>query len=412
MSRTEIIAGIDLGSRYIRCIVAEASKNSSINILGIGKAVSKGIRQGVIINIEDAYRSILEAVQEAEHIVGFKLKNVYVGLGSKFVSVQFEPGSVAITSQEKIITENDIRKVKDSARSVAKIPQYNLIQIVPCGYTVDGFFAGIKEPVNMSGLRLELNAMIVTAMETYISNISKAIDEAGLEIDYDGFVLGSYCSALSTLSEEMKDLGVLLMDIGSETTNVIIYRNKRVTFYRFFPFGGENLTRDISNIFGIKPNEAERLKITKGIACADLIEEDEELTGDSITSNTPIKILKEELAQVIEMRMNQILGRIKQELNVYLSKNPIGAIVLTGGTSNLNGIETCVGRLFDRPVRIGKIIEPKGLSEELSKTENSMLMGLVLHGASKSERKTDKPPSKSKFSDIWDKILQIGKDIF
>ena len=374
MSRTEIIAGIDLGSRYIRCIVAEASENSSINILGIGKAVSKGIRQGVIINIEDAYRSILEAVQEAEHIVGFKLKNVYVGLGSKFVAVQFEPGSVAITSQEKIITENDIRKVKDSARSVAKIPQ--------------------------------------TAMETYISNISKAIDEAGLEIDYDGFVLGSYCSALSTLSEEMKDLGVLLMDIGSETTNVIIYRNKRVTFYRFFPFGGENLTRDISNIFGIKPNEAERLKITKGNACADLIEEDEELYGDSITSNTPVKILKEELAQVIEIRMNQILGRIKQELNVYLSKNPIGAIVLTGGTSNLNGIETCVGRLFDRPVRIGKIIEPKGLSEELAQTENSILMGLILHGASKSERKTDKPPSKSKFSDFWDKVLQIGKDIF
>ena len=410
MNRKEIIAGIDLGSKYVRCIVAEASDSSSVEILAIGKSQSRGIKQGSIINIGDAYRSILEAVQEAENIAEFKLKNVYVGLSGKFVISTSELAGIAITSQEKIITESDIQRVKDQVRLLVKHPEYDLIQIVPCEYIVDGF-AGIINPKDMSGLRLELSAMMILGMNTYLSNISKAIEEAGLEVEDNGFVLGSYCSAISTLSEEMKDIGTLLMDIGSETTNIIIYRNKKMIMSKVIPFGGENLTRDISNVFGIKPNEAERLKITKGNACLDLIEEDEELLGDSIASNTSVKIFKKELAEVIEARMNQVLGKIKKELTQYL-KTPIGVIVLTGGTSNLEGIETCVGRFFDRPVRIGKIIEPKGLSEEMSQSENSMLMGLVLHGASKAERKTDKPPSKTKLSDFFEKILQLGKEIF
>ena len=411
MSRKEIIAGIDLGSRYVRCIVAEASDNSSVEILGIGKAVAKGIKQGVLINIEDAYKSILEAVQDAANAVGFKIKNVYIGLGGKFITVKFQTGSKAITSQEKVITEGDIQRVKDQTRILSKTPEYELIQIIPCEYIVDGF-SGINNPIGMSGLRLELEAMMVMGMTTYLSNITKAVEEVDLTIEDDGFVLGSYCSALSALSEEMKDIGALVMDIGSETTNILIYRNKKVALSMIIPFGGENLTRDISNVFGIKPNEAERLKITKGTACVDLIEEDEELYGDSIASNNSIKILRKELSEVIEARMNQILGRMKQELYHYLNKNPIGVIVLTGGTSNLEGIETCVGRFFDRPVRIGRIIEPKGLSEEMSKSENSVIMGLALYGASKSERKTDKPPSKSKFKDVINKINDFLQEIF
>ena len=410
MNRKEIIAGIDLGSKYVRCIVAEASDSSSVEILAIGKSQSRGIKQGSIINISDAYRSILEAVQDAENIAEFKLKNVYIGLSGKFVISSLELAGIAITSQEKIITENDIQRVKDQVRLLVRHPEYDLIQIVPCEYIVDGF-AGISNPKDMSGLRLELSAMMILGLNTYLSNISKAIEEAGLEVEDNGFVLGSYCSAISTLSEEMKDIGTLLMDIGSETTNIIIHRNKKMIMSKVIPFGGENLTRDISNVFGIKPNEAERLKITKGNACLDLVEEDEELLGDSIASNTSVKILRKELAEVIEARMNQTLTRIKKELSQYL-KTPIGVIVLTGGTSNLEGIETCVGRFFDRPVRIGKVIEPKGLSDEMSVSENSMLMGLVLHGASKAERKTDKPPSKNKFSDFFEKVLQFGKEIF
>ncbi len=411
MTRKDIIASIDLGSKYVRCVVAEVADNAPIEILGVGKALTKGIHKGLINNINEASKSIEEAVKETEKQAGFSIKHAYVSLGGIYVTTKMTNGALIITSSDKIITENDVRKVKDNIRSMCNTPGETVIQAIPFDFTVDSF-AGVENPIGMSGDQLELTAMVVSVRETHLANIIKAIENAGIEIEDDGIALSGYCAALATLSEEMKELGAIIIDIGHDSTSVTVYRNKSVALYKSIKIGGYRITSDISQVFGITLGEAERLKISKGTAWSDLIAEDEELSVSSIASSEQITISLKDLTGVIEARLEDIFKKLDINSNSFIKNHPVGLIVLTGASSAIPGADLLCKDFFNRPVKIGEVIAPQNIPEEFSDAQYATVMGTILYGANKMERITDKPPSKSPVLGFLDNIMRVLHEIF
>lgn len=415
MPKGEIIAAIDIGSKFVKCVVAETINNSAVEILGIGKAPSEGIKRGVVVDLKKASKAIEEAVGEAEKTAGFNIRNVYLGIEGGFAHAGFKCGQLAVTSQDNLITENDIRKVVDCARILfAPLPDYDIIQILPCWFKVDEGPEEKNPPIDMSGTHLEVSAMGVLARKTAVSNMTKAVEEAGLEIEDNGFILGSYCSGLSLLSEDMKEIGTILIDIGHDTTNVSVWKSGNIIFNMVVNIGAMTVTSDISTIFSISLVEAECLKISKGVALKSSVVEDEQIPVTSITGTGSIFVSKEYLAEIIESRLRDIFEKIYNELAKSGIKS-FGAILLTGGTSSLPMIDKLAEDVFSRHVKIGKSVFPIGLSPEYADSAYSVCMGLIIYGASKKVRTEVKAPATSfmsKITDFFNKILQALHDVF
>jgi len=379
-TKPETIVGLDIGTTKIAVIVAQRTVGGKVDIIGIGSHPSSGLRKGVVINIEATVESIRRAVEEAELMSGVEISEVYAGIAGSHIKGFNSHGIVAVKSKE--VTAKDVERVIDAARAVAIPMDREILHILPQEYIVDEQ-DGIREPVGMSGVRLEAKVHIVTGAVASAQNIVKSANRVGLTVN--DIVLESIASAEAVLSAEEKELGVALVDIGGGTTDITIFHAGAVKHTAVIPLGGNNLTNDISAGLRTPTSSAEEIKRRYGHCVANLVESSETMEVPSTGGREPRVVPRKLLAQIIEPRMEEILNLTHRELvrsgfDEFLSSG----IVLTGGSVLLEGSSELAEGIFNLPVRIGYPTAVGGLTDVVNSPAFSTGVGLILYGARES----------------------------
>jgi cell division protein FtsA len=411
VTKHDIVVGLDIGTSKICCVIGEVSPEQSVEILGRGVAPSKGIKKGAVVDIDEASKSIEAAVAEAEKMAGFHVNCVYVGVSGEYISSMANHGVVTVGNTDKEITESDVRRVIEAARLVGVPNDREIIHVIPKNFVIDGT-DGVKNPVGMAGMRLEADAHIIVAMVTFLQNINKAVQRAGLEIEENGIVLGSIATSLSVLSEEEKELGIVLVDIGGGTTDVAIFKSSSIVTTAILPIGGSNITYDSVIVLRIPHAEAERIKVAKGCASTTLIKEDEQIEVVSLSSVDPPSVSRMELAEVIEGRLMDVFEWLKKEIRKVSGRGiHLAGVTLTGGSANIEGIASQAQEILQLPVRIGKPVGLSGIPDNFRDPAYAMAIGLVLYGSRKKSRSLERVTN-SRVGDIFQKVLQWLHEVF
>lgn len=374
-----IIAGLDVGTTKICAIVGEVNDDQRIDIIGIGSAPSRGLRKGVVVNIDGTVKSIEKAVKEAELMAGVDLGSVFVGIAGSHIKGINSRGVVAVSGKNKEITRHDVNRAIDAARAVSIPVDREVLHILPQEFIIDDQ-DGIIDPYGMSGVRLEVEVHIITAAVTSAQNLVKSVNRAGLEIE--DIVLEQFASSKSALSPQEKELGVVLIDIGGGTTDVIVYMNGKVRHTSVLALGGNHVTNDIAVGLRTPTADAERIKCRYGCACSALVEEDETIEVPSVGGRKPRVLSRQVLSEIIEPRMEEIFTLVKNELKQigYDETLLAAGIVVTGGASIMKGVPELGERIFDLPVRRGMPSNIGGLIDVVNSPIYSTGVGLVQYG--------------------------------
>jgi cell division protein FtsA len=371
-----IIVGLDIGTTKICAVVGEVGPND-INIIGIGTHPSIGLRKGVVVNIEATVDSIKKAVEEAELMAGCEISSVYAGIAGGHITGFNSHGIIAIKGQE--VTQLDVDRVIEAARAVAIPMDRELIHVLPQEYIVDEQ-TGINNPIGMGGVRLEAKIHIVTGAVTSAHNIVKCANRAGLDVC--DIVLESLASGDAVLTEEEKELGTALIDMGGGTSDLAIFSGKNIHHTFVLSLGGYNLTNDIAIGLRAPIAEAEKIKIKYGTALASKIKGDEDIEVPGMGGRPPRKLPRQILGEIIEPRVEEIFDLIRREIYRAGVENlmPSG-VVITGGSALLEGITDVAESVFHLPARLG---QPRGISGLVDVVNNPMYatgVGLLLYAA-------------------------------
>jgi len=376
-------AGLDIGTTKISCIIADQSPAGELRIVGVGNAPSEGLRRGAVVDLEKTVASIAKAVEEAERMSGLEPKGVHAGIAGDHIRSLNSRGVVAVSRKDNEIAPADVARVIEAAKAIAIPTDREIIHVIPQEFIVDDQ-DGIKDPIGMSGVRLEAEVHIITGAVTSARNICRAIQRAGLKV-FD-LTLEPLASAAAVLDEDERNLGVVLLDIGGGTTDVAVFHEGAVRHTSIIPFGGANVTSDIAIGLRTPIDKAESIKIHHGAALASLVSGDETVNVSGVGGRGDREISRHVLASMIEPRMEEIF----QLANKEVRKNhfaPLigGGVVLTGGTSLLPGVAELAEQVFEMPVRLGVPRALGGLSANVSDPRYATGVGLVLHAAKSQE---------------------------
>jgi cell division protein FtsA len=378
--RDEIIVGLDIGTTKIACIIGEVT-DEGIDIIGIGSHPSTGLRKGVVINIDATINSIAKAVEEAELMAGCEVNRVYAGIAGGHVKGFNSRGIVAVKDKE--VRRQDLQRVVDAARAVAMPMDRKVIHVIPQEYIIDDQ-DGIKEPLGMTGVRLEASVHIVTASVTSAQNIVKCANACGLEVA--DIVLEQLASSEAVLSEDEKELGVAVVDVGGGTTDIAIYSQGSLVHTAVLSIGGNHLTNDIAVGLRTPMAEAERIKQKYGCAMTEKINPEETIEVPSVGGRPPRVLSRQILSEIIEPRVEEIFAYVGRELKNSGYEDLIASgVVITGGTTILENMPVLAEEVLGLPVRRGV---PKGVGGLVDVVRNPKFatgVGLVLHGASQPE---------------------------
>ncbi len=356
MRKERVAVGLDVGTTKVVALVGNIV-DGSIEVIGLGKAESHGLEKGVVVDIGRTITSIRKAVEEAENMADVRINTVFVGIAGKHINSINNSGTVSINRPDRIITPEDVRRVVETAQAIQLPPESEMIHIIPRQYIVDGQ-DGITDPVGMTGTRLEVDVHIVTGAITAVHNLVRCVE--ALDIGIEQIVLEPLASSMAVLSSAEKELGVVLMDIGGGTTDISVFRGGDIWFSKVIPIAGEHITNDITVGLQTPIEEAELVKKTAGTALVDSVGEDEKIEVATIGGDEKKLVSRKKLAKIIEPRIEELLDLAMQEVEDagYRDLVPAG-LVLTGGTSLLNGIAEFASLRYDIPVRLGKI--PQGI---------------------------------------------------
>ncbi len=373
----ELIVGLDIGTTKIAAIIGEVTESGELQILGIGTHASKGLKKGVVVNIESTVSSIQRAIEEAEHSAGVEISTVYAGIAGGHIKGFNSTGMSPIKDKE--VRDSDVARVIENAKTVSIPIDREILHVLPQEFIIDSQ-DGVKDPLGMSGVRLEARVHIVTAAVTSAQNIVKCCNRCGLNVAE--IVLEPLASAHAVLDENEKELGVALIDIGGGTTDLAIFLDGAVVHTSVLAVGGHQLTNDIAIGLRTPTAEAERLKLTAGCALSTLIGEDETVDVPSVGGRAPRVIERRELTEIIEPRVEEIFALVRNEIEKTGYAELIGAgVVLTGGTSLLEGICDLAARELRLPVRLGRPKGVGGLTGVVSSPIFATGVGLVQYGA-------------------------------
>lgn len=334
MSNNETIVSLDIGTSKVRAIIGEIN-NGAIHIIGVGSADSEGIRKGAIVDIDQTVQTIRSAVDHAERMVGVQISDVYVGISGNHIGLQASHGVVAVSNEDREIGNEDIERVLQAAKVVALPPEREIISVVPKQFIVDGL-EGIQDPRGMIGVRLEVDATIITGTKTSIHNLIRCVERAELQVS--GLLLMSLAAGELSLSKDEKTLGTALVDIGAGATTISIFDSGNLVATSTLPIGGEYITNDISIGLRTQSELAEKIKLKYGCAMVELAEADTVFKVSRIGSNVDKEFSQIDLAHIIEPRVQEIFHLIQAEVNRLLDKEFTGGYVLTGGTVAMPGI--------------------------------------------------------------------------
>ncbi len=405
----DLVVGLDIGTTKVCAVIGEVQKDRTINVLGVGHSSSgDGVKKGTIVDIERTTQAIIDAVEEAEKVADVVIEEVYVGIAGAHIHSMNSQGVVAIKGNNQEITSEDIDRAVENAKTVISIPPHqDIIHILPREFVVDEQ-KEINNPLGMVGGRLEAQVHIVTGAITAMQNIVKCCDTARLKVE--DMVLQPYASSMAVLSEDEKKLGVVLVDIGGGTTDLIIFQNGHVTHSHSIDIGGRLVTNDIA--VGLKTSTiaAEELKIKHGIAQSDLVDDniliDVPVAGGEKTRQYPQRFL----AEIVEPRMEEIFYEVKDQIEKHVSLDVIPAgVVLTGGSSLMTGCPELAEEILGLPVRRGLPINVTGLREQVRDPKFSTALGLIRYGAQNYRTSTSETGA---FSGILDRIQSVLKKFF
>ncbi|AZR73032.1 cell division protein FtsA [Anoxybacter fermentans] len=353
MAQKRIITGLDIGTTKICVIIAESSEDGLLEVIGIGTSPSLGLRKGVVVDIDQTVRSILDAAGKAERMAGVQIDTAFVGIAGAHINSINSHGVVAVTGPEKEIKESDIIRVVEAAQFINLPPDRHIIHVLPREFIVDGC-RGIKDPLGMSGTRLEVETHIVTGLVTSVQNLVKSVQKAGINITEDHVVLEPLAASEAVLNDDERELGVVLIDIGGGTTDIAIFQEGNIAYTSVLPVGGDHVTYDIA--YGLKCShiKAEEIKIKKGCAIADMIPEDESVEVMAASGKKKYEIPRRYLCEIIEPRMHEIFSLVQKEIVKagYEGLLPAGA-VLTGGASLMEGNLELASEVLGLPTRLG-----------------------------------------------------------
>jgi len=373
--KDSLVVGLDIGTTKICAVVGEVA-SGQVNVIGLGTFPSKGLRKGVVVNIESTVQSIKKAVEEAELMADCHITSVYAGIAGGHIKGINSHGVIAIKNKE--ITPSDVKRVIDAASAVAMPMDREIIHVIPQEFIVDEQ-DGIKDPVGMSGVRLEGRVHIVTGAITSAQNIIKCANRAGLDVD--DIVLEQLGSSEAVLTQEEKELGAAIIDIGGGTTDLVIFSNGAIKHTAVFSLAGSHITNDISVGLRTPVEEAEKIKIRYGCALTSLVRKDETIEVPSVGGRKPRVLSRQTLAEIIEPRVEEILSLVRDELVKMGYGNLLSSgVILTGGSAILEGVPELTEQIFNLPVRRGTPVGIGGLVDLVSSPIYATGVGLVLYG--------------------------------
>lgn len=397
-----IITSLDIGTTTTKVIVGEQDREGNVNVIGIGQSKSLGLRKGTIVDLDNTVKSIVEAVEQAERMIGIEISSVFVGIPAAHVQMLKNRGVVAVSGEDKEITEHDYDRVLQAAKVVAIPPEREIIQSIPINFIVDGY-DGIKDPVGMIGVRLEVEALILTATSTVIRNFKKCIERAGLHVE--DFVLSSLATGEVAVSQDEKELGSILVNIGGGSTEVAIFQNSNIVEKVVIPIGGDHITSDISKGLRIALHEGEKIKTRYGSA---LYKEEEKTFEVTTVGKEKTTVSTERLTDIIEPRVQEIFYLIKKEI-IKLGYGEVmpGGIVLTGGVASLPGIAEVAQAQLGGNVRL---YQPQfiGVADPAFSTGTGIIQYAV-----NNNYQTTAPTKSSKIgTGLFDKVKELFNDFF
>ena len=397
MNLERVIAGLDVGSAKTTAIIAEAvgDRHPTLKILGVGQARTTGLRRGIVSDIEETTRSIQKAMQDAERMAGTKIESVYAGIAGEHVRAMTSKGIVAVNGDE--ISKADIDRANDVARAQAIPQDRELLHAIPQEYTVDKN-AGVRDPIGMIGTRLETEMYLVTIGSSPAMNLRKSVERAGYRVRE--LVLEPLASALSVLTEDEKELGVALVEMGAGTTDIAIFQEGKIRHLGTLNFGGNNVTSDIVHGLGVTQADAERLKERYGSAYEPLVDPEDVIQLPSTVAQGDRQIPRELLAHIIHQRMDEIFDLVQREIDGAGYGNRLaGGLVITGGAAATQGVTELAASVFGAGVRIGMPGEHiGGLSDSVEAPRFATAVGLTLYGANRLSVGAAVPSTKRSFS--------------
>ncbi len=375
-SKQSIIAGLDIGTTTVRVVLAEKQPDGRVAVVGVGVSPSRGLRKGVVINIESTIESIAQAVSQAETMAGSRVGSVIAALSGSHIKGLNSQGIVGIRHKE--VSHQDVEKVIEAAKAVAIPLDREILHVLPQEFIIDDQ-DGIKEPLGISGVRLESKVHIVTGAVASAQNVVKCANRCGLSVK--DVVIASLASAKAVLSPEEQELGVALLDIGGGTSDLIVFHAGAVKYTSVIPIGGNHITNDIAAGLRTPIGSAEEIKCRYGAAYAGMVSPSETLEAPSTGERSSRTVSRVALAEIIEPRVNEIFSLIHKELVRSGSEEFLtGGVVITGGSSNLAGISQVAEQILSLPVRIGSPRGLAGLSDLVKTPEYATSVGLILHG--------------------------------
>lgn len=372
-----LIVALDIGTSKVACIVAEPDADGELEIIGLGTARSSGMKKGMVVNIEAMTDSIRRAVEEAELMAGCRIQSVHCGISGAHVRSHNSPGIVAVRNRE--VTESDIERVVDAACAVRLPSDHRILHVLPQEFSVDDN-EGIQEPVGMSGVRLEARVHIVTGSVTSAQNIEKCVARCGLEVAK--LSLEQLASSYAVLTQDEKDLGVALVDIGGGTSDIAVFVNGAIRHTAVIPIAGDQVTNDIAVALRTPTKHAEQIKIRYGCALPDLIETDDAIEVPSVGDRPPRRLSRYTLAEVIKPRYEELFMLIQRELvRSGFDELLAGGVVITGGSSRMEGAVDLAEEVFHMSVRQGAPKAIKGMTDVVTNPIHATGVGLLQFGS-------------------------------
>ncbi|MEA2660456.1 MAG: cell division protein FtsA [Chloroflexota bacterium] len=379
MPEQTVLVSIDVGTTKVCVLIGEVSRTGGIDIIGFGQAPSDGLRKGVVIDIDRTVQSVTAAVEAAERLSGFKVRSAFVGISGNHISSQNSRGMVAVSGHRRDVGREDTLRAIEAARAVSIPNTREILHVIPRGYVVDGQ-EGVRDPIGMTAVRLEVETHIVTASQSGVQNLTKCVQRAGVEIDE--LVLAPLATAEAVLTDEDRELGVALLDIGGDTTDLAVFHDGSIAHAATIPMGGKSITSDLGIVLRVTPDVAENLKLKQGSALPVDVDPDEVVQITSIGEELAHGVTRRTVAQIIEARLNEIFEAVQQEVAAAGATNRLQAgLVLTGGGSLLNGINRAARDQLGMSARVVGPQNLGGLTDQVSTPPYAAASGLLLWGA-------------------------------
>ncbi|KXI23273.1 cell division protein FtsA [Photobacterium sanguinicancri] len=403
----KLIVGLDIGTSKVCALVGEVLPDSNVNVIGVGSSPSRGMDKGGVNDLESVVKSVQRAVDKAALMADCEIDSVYLSLSGKHIRCQTEKGMVPISDKE--VTQDDVDSVIHTAKSVKISDEHRTLHVIPQEFAID-YQEGIKNPVGLSGVRMEASVHLITCHNDMARNIVKAVERCGLKVDQ--LIFSGLAASHAVLTADERELGVCVVDIGGGTMDIAFWTGGALRHAEVIPYAGNVVTSDIAYAFGTPPGDAEEIKVKYGCALSELVSKDAKVDVPSVGGRPSRSLQSQTLAEVIEPRYSELLGLVNQRLveiqeqlrNAGVKHHLAAGIVLTGGAAQIEGLNECAERVFQNQVRIGQPLELSGLTDYVQAPHYATAVGLLHYGKDNQSFNDSEVEPKRSVSGLFSKV--------